>query len=190
MRWPGERDVDDRERRHRALVGQFDELVELLAGRRIGLARREVHLPVLARCARRAACPPRAPAGTRSREAKRCAGSRCCSATTCIVTGSRSSAALADVLGLVAEREVGDVGDRADRLVDPVRVHPRAGADRVGGAGVDRVQQRGVGAVELDQRPRERAVQRLALQRLPAARSTTPRCRRWPPVRSRSIARR
>ena len=33
-------------------------------------------------------------------------------------------------------------------------------------SGVDRVQQRGVGAVELDQRPRERAVQRLALQRL------------------------
>ena len=32
--------------------------------------------------------------------------------------------------------------------------------------GVDRVQQRGVGAVQFDQRPRERTVQRLALQRL------------------------
>ena len=34
----------------------------------------------------------------------------------------------------------------------------------VGSSSVDRVQQRGVGAVEFDQRPRERAVQRLALQ--------------------------
>ena len=70
-----------------------------------------------------------------------------------------------DVLGLVAQREVGDVGDRADRFVGPVHVHPGAGADRVGRAGVDRVQQRGVGAVEFDQRPRERAVQGLALER-------------------------
>jgi hypothetical protein len=57
-----------------------------------------------------------------------------------------------------------------------MHVHPRAGAYRVGGAGVDRMQQRGIGAVELDQRPRERAVQRLALERLrlPAPRDHGP----------------
>ncbi len=43
----GERDVDDRERRHGALVRQLDEIVELLAGRGIGFPRREVDLPVL-----------------------------------------------------------------------------------------------------------------------------------------------
>ncbi len=88
------------------------------------------------------------------------------SATTSMVTGSRSSAVVGHRFGLVPGREVRDVGDRADRLVGPVHVHPGAGADRVGRPGVDGVQQRGVGAVELDQRPRERPVQRLALQRL------------------------
>ena len=78
------------------------------------------------------------------------------------VVGRRSGR----VLGAVAQLEVRDVGDRADGLVGPVHVHPGAGADRVGRAGVDRVQQRGVGAVERDQRPRERPVQRLALERL------------------------
>ena len=47
-----------------------------------------------------------------------------------------------------------------------MHMHPGAGADGVGGARVDGVQQRGVGAVEFDQRPRERPVQRLAFQRL------------------------
>ena len=69
-------------------------------------------------------------------------------------------------LGLVAEREVGDVGDRARRFVDPMRMHPRPGADRVGtrGSDINGVQQRDVGTVELDQRPGERPVQRLPLQ--------------------------
>ena len=39
----------------------------------------------------------------------------------------------------------------------------------VGRAGVDRVQQRGIRAVQPDQRPGERVVQRLALARLAAA---------------------
>ncbi len=65
-----------------------------------------------------------------------------------------------------AEFEVSDVGDGADRFVGPVHVHPRAGADRVGVARIHRVQQRGVGAVQFDQCPGERVVQRLALQRL------------------------
>ena len=43
-------------------------------------------------------------------------------------------------------------------------MHPGTGADGAGSSSVNGVQQRGVGAVELDQRPRERAVQRLALQ--------------------------
>ena len=43
--------------------------------------RREVHLAVARRCERRAACRPPARAGTHSREAMRCAGFRCCSAT-------------------------------------------------------------------------------------------------------------
>ncbi len=46
---PGERDVDDDgERRHRALVRQLDEVVQLEAGGRIGFLRREVHLAVAA----------------------------------------------------------------------------------------------------------------------------------------------
>ena len=69
------------------------------------------------------------------------------------------------ILGLVAEREVGDVGDRADGFIDPVHVHPGPGADLGSRACVDRMKQRGVGAVELDQRPRERPIERLALQR-------------------------
>ena len=44
----GERDVDDRERRHSALVRQFDEVVGRLAGGRIGFPGREVQLAVLA----------------------------------------------------------------------------------------------------------------------------------------------
>ena len=53
-----------------------------------------------------------------------------------------------------------------DRFVDPMGMHPRPGADRVGRSGVDGVQQRDVGTVELDQRPGEGPVQRLPLQRL------------------------
>ena len=86
--------------------------------------------------------------------------------TTSIVTGSRSSVDVWNFLRLVTQLEVGDVGDRPDRFVDPVHVHPGTGAYRVGRAGVDSVEQRGVGPVELDQRPRERAVQWLALERL------------------------
>ena len=115
-----------------------------------------------------AACPPRAHAGRRSREERRCAGSRCCSATTehghrvAVVGGLRG---LLDRLCHIAQREVRDVGDRADGLVAPVHVHARAGADRVRGSRIDGVQQRGVRAVELDQRPGERSVQRLTLER-------------------------
>jgi hypothetical protein len=69
-------------------------------------------------------------------------------------------------LGLVAEREVSDVGDRTRRFVDPVRMNPGAGADGIGTAGsnINGVQQRDVGAVEFDQRPGERPVQRLSLK--------------------------
>ena len=72
---------------------------------------------------------------------------------------------IGDFLRLVTQREVGDVGDRTDRFVGPVHVHPGTGAYRIGRAGVDRVKQRGVGPVEFHQRPRERAVQGLALER-------------------------
>ena len=86
---------------------------------------------------------------------------------TSMVTGSRSSAPGEDHRGLflVAGHEVGDVGDGTDRLVHPVRTHPVAGLQRALGD-VDRMQQWGVGAVELDQCPGERPLQRLALQRL------------------------
>ena len=40
-----------------------------------------------------------------------------------------------DFLGGVAQCEVGDVADRADGLVGPVHVHPRAGADTSGTGG-------------------------------------------------------
>ncbi len=69
------------------------------------------------------------------------------------------------VLRLVAEREVGDVGDRAYRFVDPMHVHAGTGAYLRSRARVDRMEQRGVGAVELDQRPCERPIERLAFQR-------------------------
>lgn len=49
----------------------------------------------------------------------------------------------------VSEREVGDVGDRADGFIGPYRVHAGTGLD-TGGARipcVDSVQQRGVGTV-------------------------------------------
>src|SRR5438105_10522383 len=39
-----ERDVDDRERRHRALVGQLDEFGGRLAGCGVGAVRREIDL--------------------------------------------------------------------------------------------------------------------------------------------------
>ena len=134
------------------------------AGRRIGFPRREVHLPVLAR-ARAEQLALLEPAQERALGKR--SGVLDLDAARADQHGHRIAVVgLALGFGVVAEREVGDVGDRADRLVDPVRVHPRAGADVVGGAGIDRVQQRGVRAVELDQRPRERAVQRLALQRL------------------------
>jgi len=73
---------------------------------------------------------------------------------------------IGDGLGVVAEREVGDVGDRARRFVDPMGMYPRSAADRVGRPGINGVQQRNVGAVELDQRPGEWPVQRLPLERL------------------------
>ena len=47
-------------------------------------------------------------------------------------------------------------------LVGPARAHPHAGRHVVGGVDVERVQHRGVGAVELHEHPRERAVERLA----------------------------
>ncbi len=67
-------------------------------------------------------------------------------------------------LRLVTQREIRDVGDGADRLVDPVRVHPRAAADLIRRLDTDGVQQRRVRAVEFDQCPSERTLQRLALQ--------------------------
>ena len=44
--------------------------------------------------------------------------------------------------------------DRSPTSFGPVRMHPVTGLDRLRRAGVDGVQQRGVRAVELDQRPR------------------------------------
>ena len=54
-----------------------------------------------------------------------------------------------------------DVGDVADAVGAPARRDPHAGAHRVDRAGVDRVQERRVGAVELDQREGERVVERV-----------------------------
>ena len=51
---------------------------------------------------------------------------------TIMVTGSCSSARFRDGFGLVAQREVGDVGDGAHRFVGPMHVHPGAGADLSG----------------------------------------------------------
>ena len=128
---------------------------------------REVDLAVLAGPARRAACPPRARAGTRSREVRRCAGSRSCVGTTSMVTGSRSSA-----LGSGTASAWSPSAKYAMSVIAPTGSSTQCACTRApvliasAEPRVDRVQQRGVGAVELDQRPRERPVQRLALQRL------------------------
>src|ERR1700749_127677 len=68
------------------------------------------------------------------------------------VTGSRSSVA----------SDTGSASSPSPK--EGKMVSPPAGADRVGRSGVHRVQQWDVGAVEFDQRPRERPVQRLSLK--------------------------
>jgi hypothetical protein len=143
----GERNVDDRERRHRALVRQLDELVGGLAGRRIGLARREVHLPVPT-----SAGPQRLALLEPTQE--RALGKR---RGVLDLDAGRNHQDLHWVtvvgfalgFGALAQFEVRDIDDRADRLVDPVRMYPGAGAHRVGIPSVDRVKKRGIGAVEL-----------------------------------------
>ena len=80
----------------------------------------------------------------------------------------RLGGAAAVVVGhdrLLAGHERLDVGDVADALGLPAGRDAHAGRHRVDRAGVDRVQERGVGAVELDQRERERLVERVLLGR-------------------------
>ena len=66
----------------------------------------------------------------------------------------------------VARLEARDVADTAHPLRRPARPDAQARPHRGGRPGVHRVQHRGVGAVEPDQRPAERVVKRLARQRL------------------------
>ena len=66
-------------------------------------------------------------------------------------------------VGLLAGHEAHDVVDLADALRPPAGRHPHALGHRVDAARVDRVDHRVVGAVELDDRKGERAVERVLL---------------------------
>ena len=61
--------------------------------------------------------------------------------------------------------EAGDVGDATAAALRPARLHPHPGPHVLGRSGIHGVQHRRVGTVEPDQRPAERAVKRLPLER-------------------------
>ena len=85
-----------------------------------------------------------------------------------IVTGSSGASlgvALGDV-GVLAGHEAHDVVDLADALRPPAGRDAHALGHRVHAPRVDRVDHRVVGAVELDDRERERVVERVLLGRL------------------------
>src|SRR5262245_17302886 len=56
-------------------------------------------------------------------------------------------------LRYVRTLEAGDVGDLPFALLGPTDAHSRSGCRGVGGSRVERVEHRGVGAVELHERP-------------------------------------